>query len=244
MNANVLIVDDCCEDVEIFERLIRDETPKTNIYKADSIANAYRASMEHDIDLFVINGTMDQGRDGGLPALRFASAMRGMERYYITPMLVKMGLDNQVDYLLQVLHVYACIEKPFDENRVRELMKKTIGLKNLPSRGEMSEVVFREGGMLHVVRPMEIRYIEGRNHDVRIAMDEGQLQLRNKTLAGVLDNLNCGWLVQCSRNYAVNLKKVVSVDNINRYVKLRDGELIDMGGNYRARLKEKLNILD
>lgn len=125
--------------------IIREVDVKNEVYSFADIKDAYQCAMERTIDLFLIDIILDTSHPGDVSGLKFVENIREVEAYRFVPIIFITSLEDSKLYTYEKLHCYRFIEKPFDEEKVKQDVEQC--LKFPESRKENKTLFFRKDGI-------------------------------------------------------------------------------------------------
>lgn len=238
----LLIIEDKASHRKRLQQIITAIPTELFIYEADNIAEAYRLSMEISIDLFLIDIVMDSKVAGDLSGLVFADRMRNVEKYRFTPMIFITSLEDPRMYAYRDIHCYGYIEKPFDPERVEEIIKEALMFPKTIS--ENRYYLVKKDGVLYPKRLKDIVYIENSQRRLKIVAVDEVMSAGYQTCKRLLEEIDSNDFVQCNRSCIVNKSYISNFDIINRYITL-SGEFgnLEIGSVLKNRfLQEMKNV--
>ena len=83
-------------------------------------------------------------------------------------------------------------------------------------------------------------YFETSFRNVTIHTLDETIELPYASLKNLMKDLPRKYFIQCSRNVVINRLFIEYVDKVNRFIKLRNGELIKIGGKMKKGFLEEL----
>jgi len=239
MKKNVLIVEDNRASMEALVELTRECDSTSVIYCASNSAMAYKYAMENRIDLFLIDIMLDNKVYNDVSGIFFADQMRQQERYKFVPIIFVTALEDQAMAAFHKLHCYGYIEKPFDFDRVR----KTIGeALKCPIRDERENQYFyyRKDGILYSIETERIIYAESYMRVLSVHLSDETIEIPYMTCNSLLEKLNSEEFLQYSRNGILNRNYIDYIDETNRYIKMKNGSMLEIGRVLKKRFMQEL----
>jgi len=234
----ILVLEDNQVTLEYIASLIQEINIKNTILRCSSIKDAYQHTLEKDIDLFIIDIILDTSRPGDSSGLKFVDGIRRIDRYAFTPVIFVTSLEDERLYTYEKLHCYSFIEKPFDPNKLKELVRQCL---NFPSAEQKRKTMyFRKEGIILAVDREDIVYVESITHVLNIhTIQEDLLSIPYVTLKKFLSDVDSDDFVQCSRSTVVNRCYIHNVDITNRVIQLKNQMgTVEIGIMYKKGLKE------
>lgn len=233
----ILILEDNLAAQEHLAGIIREVDRKTEVYSFADVKDAYQCAMEKTIDLFLIDIILDTSRPGDVSGLKFAENIREVASYRFVPIIFITSLEDSRLYTYEKLHCYCFIEKPFDEEKVKQSVEQCL---NFPKSDKESKTLFfRKEGIILAVEREDITYAESREHIMHIYTGQGDvLKIPYITVKKILEEVDSPDFIQCSRNTIVNKKYVQNVDVPNRLIHLKSGlGTVEIGVRYKKQMK-------
>ena len=234
----ILVLEDNCTALSHLVSLINEiEIPNT-LFLCDNIKDAYLYTMERDIDLFIVDVILEPHNPGDSSGLKFVERLRSIDKYMFTPVIVVTSLEDAKLYTYEKLHCYSFVEKPFDSQRLKELIRQCLKYSNCNDTPK--NLYFRKDGIILSVNREDIVYANCQKHILNIYTRQGdQLNIPYVTLKKFLEEADSTSIIQCSRNTAVNKNFIHNVDIPNQIIQLKDNMgRIEMGIMYKKSLKE------
>lgn len=223
---------------EYLQAILCEIDASNKIWSFTNTKDAYECIVERNVDLFVIDIILDTSVLGDTSGLRFVDRLRRIDKYAFTPVIFVTSLEDAKLYTYEKLHCYSFIEKPFDSEKLKALVRECL---NFPGVEEKRKTLyFRKDGIILAVDREEIVYAESINHKMNIYTLQGDvLEIPYITLKKLIEEADCANLIQCSRNTIVNTAFIDNVDIPNQTIQLKDGfGNIQIGIMYKKKLKE------
>ena len=212
-------------------------------YGGDGVEQNYEKALQHTIDVFFLDIILNTGQNGDVSGLEFAQKMRSIEKYRFTLMIFTTSLMDPKLYAFTNIHSYAYLEKPYDPNEVKKIVEKTI--EYTTEREEDKNLFFRKDGLIFSVNISEIIYIENSGHRLTLQTKMEKMQMPYKSCKKLMEEIDCKYFMQCSRSTIVNMKYVLALDLVNRYLVLKDGlGSLEIGIAYIKKVKEAFQAKD
>lgn len=239
----ILIIEDNKAILESMTHLVEDIASDIKVYAVDNISDAYKVTLEHTVDIFIVDIILDTSKPGDVSGLNFVARIRLIEKYMFAPVIIVTSLDNPKMYSYEKLHCYGYIEKPFDPEKVKALIKQVM---QFPMKNkEKITINFRKEGIVIPVDCDDIVFVESIGHKLQVHMkNRDVLEVPYKTLKQLLIDVEGSELIQCNRNTIVNKDYVKNLDYVNRYIELRDEHgRIELGITFKNELKEVFKLI-
>lgn len=238
MIRNILIIEDVEHHMERLCAILAD-IPEVNILKAYNVKQAYYMLSSNHIHLFLVDIILDaESNRGDVSGLNIVQTLRQNKLYEFTPVIFVTSLEDPKLFSYSQLHCYGYVEKPFDEDEVKKLVK---GALNFPVPAEDKYIFFRKDGIIYPVRTDEILYIENSGNKTIVVTKNDKLIVPRRSLPELLKELDAPQFVMCSRFVIVNKNQIENVDYPNRYIKIRNAEEnIGIGPILLKKFKEEM----
>lgn len=233
----ILILEDNLAAREHLVGIVGEVDGEKEVYSFDDIKDAYRCAMERTIDLFLIDIILDTSRPGDVSGLKFAENIREVASYRFAPIIFITSLEDSKLYTYEKLHCYSFIEKPFDEEQVKQAVAQCL---QFPAGGKESKTLFfRKEGIILAAEREDITYAESREHIMHIhTRQEDVLKIPYLTLKKFLEEVDSVDFIQCSRNTVVNRKYIQNVDIPNRMIRLKGSYgAVEIGVMFKKQMK-------
>ena len=111
LDKQVLIIEDHDESMDKICQLM-DKFEDVVILKAQNSDIAYRYAMEYSIDLFIVDIILKTTEYADISGLKFIEAIRTVDRYKFTPVIVTTSLEDPKFHAYAHLHCFRYFEKP------------------------------------------------------------------------------------------------------------------------------------
>lgn len=234
----ILVLEDNPMTLEYIASLIQEIDIKNTIFMCSNIKDAYQHALEKDIDLFIIDVILDTSRPGDSSGLKFVDGIRKIERYVFTPVIFVTSLEDTKLYTYEKLHCYSFIEKPFDPNKLKELVMQCLNFPEIKQKRKT--MYFRKDGIILVADREDIVYAECINHVLNVHTVQGDLlSIPYVTLKKFLADVDSDEFVQCSRSAVVNKRYIHNIDITNKVIRLKNKMgTVEIGIMYKKGLRE------
>lgn len=240
MKRNVLIVEDNKDSMEALERIVKECDSSGAVYCAQDSAAAYKYAMERRIDLFLVDIMLDTAVKNDVSGMVFADKIRSLEQYQFVPLIFITCLEDYKFKAFQNLHCYGYLEKPFDFRKVKETIAEAL---RYPVKDERKNrfVYYRKDGLIFSLDTEKIVYMRSVNRNLFLHMVDEEVEIPYRTCSSMLQELNEEVFLQCSRTVVVNRRYIEHVDTANRYLKMKNGEILEIGMVFKKKFLKELN---
>lgn len=225
------------EQLTMLKQLVLMAEENTEVYLADNITLAYRLLMEKTIDVFLVDIIMDTSKPGDTSGIRLVERLRGIPKYFFTPVIFITALEDPTMYAYIHLNCTDYVQKPYEPANLIEVVEKALHYSTI--REDDISLTFRKNGILYPVRLKEIVYMQSLNHIMYIHILNGTvLDIPYKTCKCILQEEDVtDSLLQCSRGVLVNREYIYGIDIVNKYLILKDGfGTVTISGKYKKKL--------
>lgn len=239
MKRNVLIIEDDRACREALAELTRRCDAVGAVFCVDNSADAYKYAMEEEIDLFLVDIMLDSSKAHDVSGVVFVDSLRRIKHYEFTPVIFITSLVDEALNAFHNLHCFDYIEKPFDMEKVEQIISTAL---KAPLRDDRESAVFyyRKDGVLYALNIDRMIYLESYFRNVIIYTLDETIELPYASLKNLMADLPRKYFIQCSRNVVVNRRFIEYVDKVNRFVKLRNGKVVKIGGRMKKGFFDEL----
>lgn len=216
---SVILVEDDHMQREILKTMIFSIYESIKIYEADSEISALEIIEKHNINMFLIDISLKESS-----GLNLALKIRSIPKYEFSQLIF---LTTHMDYMLQAfkqIHCYDYILKPYNKGNVQAMLNKLIDreydkLNNVDySLNEYTnnELVIKiRNGIYIVTKINEILFIEVKGRDCEINTVGGAYTYSNISLKKILDLINCKYIVQSHKAFAINKNYIFKIEKLD-----------------------------
>lgn len=231
---NILIIEDHKNMLEWLTMIVQEVDSDNEIFAVSNIAKAYECTMSRRIDLFLVDIVLKADQMNDVSGLMFIKNMREFKKYAFTPIIIISAMTDPEIYAYRDLHCYGYIEKPFNVDYVKKLVKEALAFREAVSPNE--KIYFRQEGTIFGLNKDEIVYAESINHVIHVHMsNKSEHYIRYKTMKKFFEELDNPNIMQCSRSTIVNQKYINNIDSMNNIIMLKDDfGKIDIGVTFRG----------
>lgn len=239
MQRKVLVIEDKKVHMDALCKILEDLQRDLIVYCANNIQQAVQISYEHHIHIFLVDIVLDTKKPGDVSGLNFVRELRGMTKYKFTPIIFITSLEDPKLYSYSQLHCFGYIEKPFNVERIRELVLEAL---EFPMKeNDDKYVYFQKNGITYPIHAKDIVCIQSSRRKIKIVCIDDELVIPYKTLEEILKDLDSESFVQCNRSCIINIKYVEYADYSNNLLKLRNiKEPIRIGFMLKKIFKKRL----
>ena len=208
---NLLLVEDDEYHLGIYEEHIQSLRNDIHFVLATTGEDALEALQKQKIDGALIDIYLP-----GISGLALASKIRSMENYRIMQILFVSATDNDQIETYKEYHNFDYIQKPFSEERFREVLLKFIetveAQQQLTTKKEDFEIVFSHDGGLAHIRFQDLLYAGINTKNKIEIVTEKSIYYRSRvTLKNVITEVGDDMFVQCHKSFAVNVANIEGI---------------------------------
>lgn len=234
----ILILEDNPTTLMNLTQIVQNIDAKNVIYPFHDLKDAYPCAMDKVIDLFIVDIILDRNKPGDSSGLKFVENIRKITHYAFVPIIFVTSLEDAKLYTYENLHCYSFIEKPFDVERLRQLVEQCLRFE--ASKSTSKTLYFRKDGIILAVEREDIVYAESINHIMHIhTKQDDVLEIPYITLKKLLDDLDSADFIQCSRNAIINQKYIDILDIPNQVVQFKNGYgRVGIGIRFKKNLRD------
>lgn len=236
MDKKIMIIEDNKEVLAALSKIVKSVQADAKIFPFASLNGTYETALNNTMDLFLVDIVLKTDIPGDTSGIRFAKAMRGIQKYEFTPIIFITSLEDYQLHAYSKLHSYSYIEKPFDVEEVKNTVRSAL---RFPGCEEKEKTLYlAKEQILYALKCSEIVYAESINRQIHFHKTDGtELVVPYKTLKQILDEADDRNLKQCSRKVIFNERYVEYKDKMNRYIKMKGEErLIEIGRTYLKKI--------
>lgn len=216
---SIILVEDDSMQREILKMMIHSIYESINIYEADSENETLNIIEKNKINMFIIDIGLKESS-----GLDLAMNIRRIPKYEFSQIIF---LTTHVDYMLQAFkqtHCYDYILKPYDKDCVQSLLNKLIynEINNLKIENENSKenieknfVIKIRNGIFIKIKLDKILFIEVNKRDCEVHTFDGVYIYSNISLKKILELIDCEYIIQSHKAFAVNKKLIFKVEKVD-----------------------------
>jgi DNA-binding LytR/AlgR family response regulator len=227
----VLILEDNEIELQALRKAVQDIGGNIKVYSSRTYEDACVYALTERIDVFILDIILSTRQPGDVSGIRFAQRIRENESYLFTPIIFVTGLIDQELYAYKNLHSFGYLEKPFQLEEAKDLVKKALKFK---SGAVDDQVIYlKKNGIILAVPLQKIMYIEAKKHRLYIFLESEVLDIPYLTIKKFLKDVPTWDFCQCSRSIVVGKRYIKNIDMMNRYINLTLSNIqLDIGAVY------------
>ncbi|WP_160688677.1 LytTR family DNA-binding domain-containing protein [Clostridium sp. C2-6-12] len=217
--SSILLVEDDYMQREILKKMIAAKYEAMVIYEADSESSALEIINKHDINIFLIDISLKESS-----GLELAKKIRDIPKYELSPLIF---LTTHVDYMLQAfkqIHCYDYIIKPYNKEDVLAILDKFIVYENsqlnkieeeIIQEDDKEVIITLKNGIYIGIKINDIFFIEVKGKNCDINTINGMYTANNISLKKILEMINCEFIIQSHRAFAININYILKVEKLD-----------------------------
>lgn len=233
------MIEDKKEESLYLTEIIKNVNGDVEILSAFSFDEACVCLMKYHIDIFVVDIILNSGVVSDVSGIRLVQKVREMKEHQFTPIIFVTALQDPEIYAYKKLYCLDYIEKPFDPQRVVEVLKRAF---EFPVKKENRELLFRNDGILWAISVNDIVYIEVIKRHIYVHTKTQTQIFPYQTVKSLLEMAGTYQLQQCRRDIIVNLEQVKCYNFRRNCLVMKNGNEIDVGVTYRKKMQELLSV--
>lgn len=216
---SIILVEDDSMQRKILKTMILSTYESIKIYEADSESAALDIIKKNDINMFLIDISLKESS-----GLDLAIKIRGIPKYEFTQLVF---LTTHIDYMLQAFkqtHCYDYILKPYDKEEVQAMLNKLIGKEindlnnvkdDLDNNIDKEFVIKIRNSVFVRVKINDILFIEVNGRGCEVNTVSGIYTYSNISLKNILKLINCEYIVQSHKAFAINKKYIFKIERLD-----------------------------
>ena len=234
----ILVLEDNHIILDQLTNIVREIDIKNEVYPVDNVKDAYQCAMEKVINLFIIDIILDTSSPGDSSGLGFVENIRKISYYGLVLVIFVTSLEDARIYTYENLHCYSFIEKPFDENRLKQMVEQCLYFS--VSKNITKTLYFRKDGIILAVERDDIVYVESISHILHVhTRQKDTMIIPYITLKRIFADIDSNDFIQCSRSTIVNKKFISNIDIPNRIIQLKnDYGRVEIGISFKKAMRE------
>ncbi|WP_297420310.1 LytTR family DNA-binding domain-containing protein [Clostridium sp.] len=219
---SIIIVEDDFMQREVLKKMILSAHEFIEIYEADSESTALDIIKRHDIDMFLIDISLRESS-----GLDLAMKIRKIDKYEFSQIIF---LTTHMEYITQAFkktHCYDYIIKPYDQETVQAMLSKLIcyessrlnnGTDNFNEDNKNNDrkvSITLKNGIYALIKIKDIVFIEIKGRVGEVNTINGMYEANNTSLKKIMKLIDCKYIIQSHRAFAVNKNYICKIEKIN-----------------------------
>lgn len=171
--------------------------------------------------------------------LAFVSCLRGVQRFYLLPVILLAKDDAHESLAFHVFHCFDYVIKPLEKERLEKLLYWIGG--RFDKKGAAKALVINTRLGIHMFEAKDILYLEICNKMLYVHTRYDVFSFPYRKLGVCMEQCG-GDLVQCHRSIAVNCLYVEKIDYVNRQICLvKQYGNVALGRKYMKGLRKQFD---
>ena len=216
---SIILVEDDYMQRDILKKMIISKYEAIEIYEADSESSALEIINKYEINIFLIDISLKESS-----GLDLATKIRNIPKYELSPLIF---LTTHVDYMLQAfkqIHCYDYIIKPYNKEDVLAMLNKFITYGNgqlnnieeeIIQEDDKEVIITLKNGIYVGIKINDIFFIEVKGKNCDINTINGMYIANNISLKKILEMINCEFIAQSHRAFAININYMLKVEKLD-----------------------------
>lgn len=203
--ANIIVLEDDSDTIEFISKLISENWPNFNIFKAKSI-ESYKKILEKNI-IHIALLDIELGKDSynGLDVGKYTN------KYYPEIKIIFLTGYDQYALTSFAIHPYDYILKPINIARFKNTINRLLTSLE-EEKCTQGKLIIKNKNEIYFIRPGNIIYIEKAGKDT-IIHEEKENYLAKESLSYLEDTLG-GSFIRVHKSYLVNKNKILRIKEI------------------------------
>jgi len=222
-------------------KLVQEINNNLVAYAYTKAEDAIKCMLEYKIDLFLVDIILNTKIPGDTSGLQFAQKVRMIEQYKFTPLVFITSLEDSKFVTYEELHCYSFIEKPFEPERVKNVVRECLRFPGVISERKLLD--FRKDGIVKLIMVDDVIYVESIDHNLHIHMINGNvIKIPYVKLREFVKRTDRAYIMQCRRNTVINIHYVDNIDFSNNVIQFKNGQRVEIGITFKKGIKDILHV--
>ncbi len=236
---SVLVVEDNKKAAVLVEKILKEIDGSIRVSVATDCEKAKQMLLQEDFHLFVVDILLNNSNPNDATGLDFVQFLRGFKKYEYTPVVITTSVAEMKDHAYDNLDCYKYLEKPYDRERAKAVLKKALEMPLEYDRDQYFHI--RTDGIVRAVKCKEIVYIQYDRRKVCFCLTNGFLEIYYKSLTEIYKELPEDMFLRCSKDAIVNRRFVEYVDfKAGMLYLIKPYPEISIGKTYKKKVLEEL----
>ena len=239
--TKILILEDSKDSLRALTAMVSRISKDIAVVPVESLEKA-RAALQDEANLFqafLLDINLKEQDMEDTSGMEFAREVRSDVRYAFTPVVMITSIANLELAAYRELHCYQYILKPYQQEEIEKLIRKV-----LFQTGESSEayVLVRKDGVNYKIYCKDIVYLYAIPRGVCLVLQKETMKVPYLSIRQILEKLPQEQFVQCHRMYVVNRSYIDCVDIVNRIIRMKDSQEVEIGVTYKKEIRGLLHV--
>ena len=237
--VKILILEDCKDSLRAIAAMVEKVSSQVSAVPVGSLEEARCAlqNAQQPFQAFLLDINLNAADNNDISGITFAGEIRSQRQYVFTPIVMITSIANMELKAYRELHCYQYLIKPYQEDDIAKLIGKLLFLSQ---SGETREpfILVKNSGVNYKLFCKDILCIKAIPRGVNVVMRKEELRVPYMTIKQILEKLPQEKFVQVHRMCVVNKDYIDYIDMVNSLIKLKNGELVEIGTTYKNGLRK------
>ena len=239
--TKIMILEDSMDSLMALTAMIKKISKDIAVVPVESLEKA-RAALQDEANLFqafLLDINLDEQDMEDASGMEFARQVRNDVRYAFTPLVMITSIANLELPAYRELHCYQYILKPYDEEEIEKLIHKV-----LFQTGESKEpfVLVKKEGVNYKIYCKDIVYLYAISRGICLVLQKETMKIPYLSIKQILEKLPEGQFIQFHRMYVVNRSYIDYVDIVNRIIRMKGSQEVEIGVTYKTEIRGLLHV--
>ena len=239
--TKIMILEDSMDSLMALTAMIKKISKDIAVVPVESLEKP-RAALQDEANLFqafLLDINLDEQDMEDASGMEFARQVRNDIRYAFTPLVMITSIANLELAAYRELHCYQYILKPYDEEEIEKLIHKV-----LFQTGESKEpfVLVKKEGVNYKIYCKDIVYLYAIPRGICLVLQKETMKIPYLSIKQILAKLPEEQFIQCHRMYVVNRSYIDYVDIVNRIIRMKGSQEVEIGVTYKTEIRGLLHV--
>lgn len=242
--TRILVLEDSKDCLNAITAMLEKVSDRVCAVPVNSLEEARAALAEEAQPLFqafLLDINLDCNDKEDVSGITFAREVRMRREYAFTPIVMITSLANMELTAYRELHCYQYLIKPYNEQDIETLAGKLLFLSQ---QGETRDafVVVKKESVNYKIFCKDIVCVKAVPRGVLLVLSKEEMRVPYLSIKQLLDKLPNDKFLQVHRMCVVNLDYVEYVDTVNGFIRMKNGEQVEIGITYKSDIKKRLCV--
>lgn len=236
----ILILEDSVDSLKALTIMVKKVSKDIVAVPVSSLEEAHQAleNAKEPFQAFLLDVNLDVSDTNDISGIVFGKEIRNKPQYAFTPIIMITSIVNLELQAYRELHCYQYIVKPYNESDIDAVIKKL-----LFQMGESNEpfILVKKDGINYKIFCKDIIYIQAVPRGVSIVMNNSEMKVSYTSIKQLMEKLPEDRFLQCHRMCVINTDYLDYVDMVNRIIRLKNEDEVEIGVTYKNDVRRKIN---
>ncbi len=242
--TRILVLEDSKDCLNAITAMLEKVSDRVCAVPVNSLEEARAALAEETqppFQAFLLDINLDCNDKEDVSGITFAREVRMRREYAFTPIVMITSLANMELTAYRELHCYQYLIKPYNEQDIETLAGKLLFLSQ---QGETRDafVVVKKESVNYKIFCKDIVCVKAVPRGVLLVLSKEEMKVPYLSIKQLLDKLPNDKFLQVHRMCVVNLDYVEYVDTVNGFIRMKNGEQVEIGITYKSDIKKRLCV--